>query len=246
MLNYVDADIKAVLLTIMVLLVWLEMVEFSERSKLFDNKHQRKVLQVLTGPMILITWALFTNGFKGAIFAAVVPLLLSLKFYLIGTGKWVDDDTIEIISRKGQRKELLKGPMFYGIVLMLSTLLFWKTIRGMICILVLCFGDGFAEIVGGAIGKFNSIPWSINNKSFAGFFSFVIFGTVLSWLYITNFSSMIFHDFLPEGLDDKLFYRILIDVVVAAIVETLPIVDYDNFTIFLATLVTDIVVVGLL
>jgi dolichol kinase len=246
MIRYADTDLKAVLVTLMVILVWLEMVEFSERSKLFDNKYQRKILHICTGPMLLITWTLFTNGTKGAIAAAIVPFLLSVKFYLIGTGKWVDDDTIEIIARKGQRKELLKGPMFYGLVVTLATILFWKSIRGIICILVLCFGDGFAELVGDALGKSNPLPWSVNKKSFAGFVAFILFGISLTWLYVSNVSEIIFHENMPADYNEKLFLRIVIDVLVAAAVETLPVVDYDNFTVFIATALSDIVIGSLL
>lgn len=242
MIQYADTDVKAVLVTLMVILVWLEMVEFSERSKIFDNKYQRKILHIFTGPMLLITWTLFTNGVKGAISAAIVPFLLSVKFYLIGSGKWVDDDTIEIIARKGQRKELLKGPMFYGLVVSLSTILFWKSLRGMICVLILCFGDGFAELVGEAVGKSNPLPWSVNKKSFAGLLAFIFFGASLTWMFVSNFSEIIFHENLPADYNEKLFLRIAIDVLVAAVVETLPVADYDNFTVFFATLLTDIVV----
>lgn len=242
MIQYADTDVKAVLVTLMVILLWLEMVEFSERSKLFDNKYQRTILHILTGPMLLITWPLFTSGLKGAIAAAIVPLLLSAKFFMIGTGKWIDDDTIEIIARKGQRKELLRGPLFYGLVVALASIFFWKSVRGLLCILILCFGDGFADLVGTAVGKSNPLPWSLNGKSVSGLLGFIIFGTLLTWLFVTNFSEIIFHENVPEDSTDFLFQRILIDVVVAAVVETLPIADYDNFTIFLATILTDIVV----
>jgi dolichol kinase len=54
-----------------------------------------------------------------------------------------------IVSRSGSRTELLKGPFYYGVVHVLSALIFWtETPTGLIAMITLCFGDGVADMAG--------------------------------------------------------------------------------------------------
>lgn len=54
-----------------------------------------------------------------------------------------------IVSRGGSRTELLKGPFYYGVVHTLSAIIFWtETPTGLIAMIILCFGDGVADMAG--------------------------------------------------------------------------------------------------
>lgn len=50
-------------------------------------------------------------------------------------------------------KRLLKGPLLYGVVIVASTLWFWRDApAGVMGLAVLCMGDGLAEVVGRRFG----------------------------------------------------------------------------------------------
>ena len=65
------------------------------------------------------------------------------------------------------RRELLKGPLYYVLVLLAVTLLFWRQSPiGITVVALMCGGDGLADLVG---RKFGSAKLPFNqNKSWAG------------------------------------------------------------------------------
>jgi dolichol kinase len=72
--------------------------------------------------------------------------------------------------RSGDRSELLRGPLYYCIVLTLVTLLLWRHNLTSIAITsVMCAGDGLADIVGRRFGQSpaSKLPWS-RSKSVPG------------------------------------------------------------------------------
>lgn len=68
-----------------------------------------------------------------------------------------------LIQRTGNRKELLRGPLLYGTIIGVLTMLFWRNSpSGVAAIAVLCAGDGLADIVGRRLGCSNRLPYSPN------------------------------------------------------------------------------------
>ena len=66
------------------------------------------------------------------------------------------------MSRTGDRREILKGPLFYGIIFVIITVVYWKdSPTGIVALMLMCGGDGLADIVGRAYGKLK-IPWNKN------------------------------------------------------------------------------------
>jgi len=60
------------------------------------------------------------------------------------------------MSRTGDPKEILRGPLFYGIMFVLMTILFWKDSPvGMTALMIMC---GVACVLG-AVGVFVDVPW---------------------------------------------------------------------------------------
>ena len=71
------------------------------------------------------------------------------------------------MSRTGDPKEILRGPLFYGIMFVALTLIFWKDSPvGIVALMMLCGGDGIADMVGRNI-KSPKLSWSLE-KSIAG------------------------------------------------------------------------------
>lgn len=255
-----DGDIRACLFSTVLMLLWVEAVKILAHFRLLLNWQRRKVLHIFTGPIFLLTWSLFSYSTKGAFYAALVPGIMTLKFLLIGLGLFPDEDTVLSASRSGKRQELLRGPLFYGIIFTRTTYWYWKGIRAVLCLLILCFGDGFAEIFGKQFGQRHKLPWS-PKKSYAGCIGFVLCSTGSIILFLSLFRDQLFPShpqhfsdgihrmsasmdvFYQEAEEVRDFFplliRILINCVMAALVESLPIDDFDNVTVFLAAILTD-------
>jgi len=218
-----------------VLLIWVETIKFiSHRGWMNGNAWaRRKIMHCLTGPIFLLFWPCFTSTIQGSLFASAVPLIMTIKFLFIGLGVIKDDDTVKSMSRLGNRTELLKGPLLYGIVFILATFLFWKKTRAVVCFYSLCFGDGFAEIFGRKFGAKNKLPWS-KDKSLAGMLGFIMASTL---------STVLFLNLYPQVVDDysgmSIVARVLGVNVVASFVESLPVAEVDNITVFVAAFIAD-------
>jgi phytol kinase len=163
--------------------------------------------------------------------AALVPLLITVQFALVGTGILKDEAAVKAMSRTGDRREILRGPLFYGIVFVAITLLFWKdSLIGIPALMMMCGGDGIADIVGRRV-RSPKLPWS-REKSVAGSLSVFAGGWILTIL--------IFVIYVWAGAFTGPVTRFLLPVMWIALgamlVESLPFKDIDNITITLASI----------
>jgi dolichol kinase len=193
-----------------------------------------------TGPIFFLVWPLFDGTITGSILAAALPLLMTSKFALIGLGALKDDDAVRTMSRTGDKKELLRGPLAYGAVFVITTLLFWKDFRSAIVIFSLCFGDGFAEPIGRIFGANNKLPWAKRSgKSLAGTMGFLTVSVAATSLLVAYLSKSAGRSTI---VDDVLLLlpRITATNFFAALAESLTAGDLDNVAVFLAAVVADI------
>eukprot|EP01031_Cornospumella_fuschlensis_P025875 gene25875-31249_t len=161
--------------------------------------------------------------------ASLVPFGMTAKFVLIGTGLLKDEDAVLSVSRSGDKRELLVGPLLYGLIFVAASLLFWKSARAVITLFILCFGDGFAEIGGRQWGSKNK--WRHNkSKSIAGSISFVI---------AASLSILLYYFLMGRGVEMVFVLRVVFVSVFAAAIESLPIDFVDNVTVFLAAVYAD-------
>ncbi|XP_010556037.1 PREDICTED: farnesol kinase, chloroplastic-like [Tarenaya hassleriana] len=71
------------------------------------------------------------------------------------------------MSRHGDRRELLKGPLYYASSITLACVFYWRTSPIAIAVICnLCAGDGMADIVGRRLGT-EKLPYN-RSKSIAG------------------------------------------------------------------------------
>ncbi|BAY46388.1 hypothetical protein SAMD00079811_39980 [Scytonema sp. HK-05] len=137
-----------------------------------------------------------------------------------------DDEAVNIMTRTGDRRELLKGPLYFVIVATICGTLFYKTFPGIVAMTTLGWGDGVAPIIGSYYGK---LKYQIlSNKSLEGSLSMFVFAFAASvffvWLIIPselNISRIFLLAFiatLVEGCSPKEVDNILIPtaVIVAA------------------------------
>ena len=93
------------------------------------------------------------------------------------------------MSRSGDPKEILRGPLYYGIMFVLLTVLFWKESPiGIVALMMMCGGDGIADVVGRRIPS-AKLPWS-REKSVAGTVSVFLGGWILSALVLFIYVSL--------------------------------------------------------
>src|SRR3989304_4521067 len=103
----------------------------------------RKIIHVGTGPLFVLCWLLFSPASTARFMAALVPLAITVQFALVGIGRRRDDEAGEAMTAHNDRREILRGPLFYGIVFIVFTLVFWRAVPGgVVAPMIPCAGGG--------------------------------------------------------------------------------------------------------
>lgn len=222
----IGIDWFALIITFVVALAWLRLNDYLAHRGIISSQLSRKIIHIGTGPIFVLCWLLFSDKFSARLLAALVPFAITLQFLLIGIGLIKDQASVDAMSRHGDRREILKGPLFYGIVFVLVTIVFWEvTPIGIVALMILCGGDGLADIVGNRIPS-KKIPWS-RRKSIAGTIAMFLGGWLFSFLVLAIFISV---GAIPVSISNILLPITLISAI-CTIVETLPFKDLDNITV---------------
>jgi phytol kinase len=227
----------AAAVTLAISLVWLRLMDFAAQRGWIESRLSRKIIHITTGPIFVLCWFLFRESPEARWWAAAVPFLITLQFALIGTGILKDEASVQAMSRTGDRREILRGPLIYGIVFVALTLIFWKDSPiGMTALMLMCGGDGIADIVGRRVPS-PKLPWS-REKSWAGSASVLVGGFVLSafilWIYA---AARVF-----PGPFSGYLVPLAILALTASAVESLPFRDVDNLTVPLAAALVGLLV----
>ncbi|KAL0673264.1 hypothetical protein Bca4012_001245 [Brassica carinata] len=192
----------------------------------------RKLVHINIGLVFILCWPLFSSGLQGALFASLIPGLNIIRMLLLGFGVYQDEGTIKSMSRHGDRRELLKGPLYYALSITSACIFYWKTSPIAIAVVCnLCAGDGMADIVGRRLGT-KKLPYN-RNKTIAGSIGMAIAGFSASVAYMYYFAS--FGYIKNSGWD--MIHRFFIISIASALVESLPIstaID-DNLTVSLTS-----------
>jgi phytol kinase len=140
-----------------------------------------------------------------------------------------DEASVKAMSRSGDRREILRGPLFYGILFVVMTLLYWKDNPiGMTALMLMCGGDGLADILGRGV-RSPRLPWS-KDKSVAGSLGMFLGGWGLSLLVLAVYVAA------GAFLGPLSYYLmpLLLIALAGMLVESLPFSDVDNITVTLA------------
>lgn len=212
--------------TFIISIIWLRVIDYFAGKDLISKKLSRKIIHIGTGPIFVLCWLFFPENPFSRYLAAIIPLLITIQFFLIGIGVIKDQASVDAMSRTGDPKEILRGPFFYGVVFVLLTILFWRESPiGIIALMILCGGDGFADIVGRRVPSF-ALKWS-PGKSIAGTFSMFLGGLIFSYILIFIFIKFGFLNIIFWNA----FPKILLLNFLATFVESLPLKDWDNVTV---------------
>lgn len=219
-------NLIAMIITFVLALSWLRIMDYFAHRGWIDGKLSRKIIHIGTGPLFVLCWLLFDDQSYARYLAALVPLATTIQFAMVGLGIIRDDAAVKAMSRTGKRQEILLGPLFYGIAFVLLTIVFWKdSTIGIISLMILCGGDGLADIIGKQFQKWK-LPWS-PQKTWAGSISMFLGGVILSLVIIWIFTLAGEFDinwavFIP---------RLILMGIIATAVESIPLKDLDNITV---------------
>ncbi len=215
----------ALLVTFAAALGWLRLVDFFAARGWVEPRLSRKIIHIGTGPIFVLCWLLFPSEPLARWLAALVPLAISVQFALVGLGIVPDEDAVKAMSRSGDRRELLRGPLYYGAMFVLLTLIFWKDHpAGLVGLLMMCGGDGLADVVGRRV-RSPRLPWS-PRKTVAGSLAVFAGGTLLAAAVLGVYvRAGVFAP--PAGGWAR---PLLLAGLLATAVESLPFRDVDNLT----------------
>ncbi len=225
----------AAFITLVICLIWMRINNLIANKNLISSSTSRKIVHIGTGPVFLLCWLLFPDHILSKYLAAVVPLLIVLQLTLVGLGFVKDDSSIKAMARTGSKNELLKGPFFYGIVFVLLTILFWKSPYSIIPLMILCGGDGMADLIGSRFGH-RQIPWN-KHKTILGSLSMFISGFALSLLLVIPFIST---GFIESPLSQYIVPIMTISLV-GTIIESLTHSEYDNISVPAISLILSLI-----
>ncbi len=216
----------ALFITFVLALAWLRLNDFLAHRGWIDGPLSRKIIHMGTGPIFVACWLLFPEAALARYLAALVPGAITVQFALVGLGVLKDPAAVQAMSRTGDRREILRGPLFYGIVFVALTVIYWRNSPlGIIALMLLCGGDGLADIIGKRLGK-NPLPWS-KNKTWAGSLAMFAGG----WLFALAILGLYVAAGTFHGPFETYVLPVTVIALVGALVESLPYGDIDNLTV---------------
>lgn len=228
-------DIIAMIISLVLVLMVVQINGLIQKSGKLPSYITRKIVHILVGPVFLLTWLLFSGEIFSRYIAMIVPILFVLQFTAIGTGKIKDEAFVRSMSRTGEPSELLKGTLYYAIVIVIVTI-FWFYIpptgvndanpSAFIIMGCLAGGDGLADIIGRKFGGEKKFGIGGAQKTFAGTIGMFMGSFIFSIVLVSIFSieAPVFN-ILEIGIP------ILIISLFATIAEALSPPNLDNLII---------------
>lgn len=225
-------NLLALIVTFAAALIWLRLMDYAAHRGWVGSQLSRKLIHIGTGPLFVVCWLLFTDAPSSRYLAALVPLSITAQFALVGFGVIKDQSAVEAMSRTGDRREILRGPLYYGIVFVAVTLLYWlETPTGIVALMLVCGGDGMADVIGRRYGM-RKLPWN-GKKSWMGSLWFLIGG----WLLTAAILALFVQAGVFPGPFNAYLATITLIALAATLVESISPQDFDNLTITLTALV---------
>src|SRR5664280_891839 len=95
----------ALFITLVLALAEIRALDFAAHRGWIESHLSRKLIHILTGPLFVLCWLLFPSPdlWYYRWLAALVPLLFTVQFALIGLGIVKDEASVKAMSRTGYR-----------------------------------------------------------------------------------------------------------------------------------------------
>ncbi|GMI30146.1 hypothetical protein TrCOL_g8074 [Triparma columacea] len=208
--------------------VWLKLVTALYKNGVVPASLSRKLIHTLSIPLFLLTWPFFSTSDPYAPYvAATVPVANMWK--IVSAGQGGEDGLGKAVSRSGDEKEILNGPLIYTFILFLSTLFLFPSPASIVGLTQMAAGDGMADIIGRRWGK---TKWrKTSQKSVQGTLGFVASAFVATFALLVYYSTVTSQP-LDVGVGE-MAVRVAGISLACGLVETAEVGD-DNFTVPIA------------
>lgn len=225
----------AVGVSLLVALVWLRSLDALAVRGVIHQTLSRKLVHIGTGPFFVLCWNLYPPVAASRWLAACVPLAITLHLVFVARGMVHDPGVVQAMSRTGDRAEIMRGPLYYGIIFVAMTIIFWRDSPvGILALMIMCGGDGLADIIGRGWGSAR-LSWS-TGKSWAGSAAMFLGGFTLGGVFLFLFNHL--GRFTPSLASVQTILAVAVTALVAALVESLPTPDIDNLTVPVSAVAT--------
>ena len=185
-------------------------------KKSLSQDLSRKMVHIAAGSW-LIFWPLF-NSMHWTKYLNIAPAFLWTVLLLIkGFTAKPDDQAVKTMTRTNDRRELLRGPLYFTVVMDILGTLFFYNPGAILAMGFLGWGDGLAPVFGKKFGKHRYK--FLSEKTIEGSIAFFIFGCI---------GAALFSLLLTNSININL---ILVIGLVTTIVEGLSPKDLDNIFI---------------
>jgi len=158
-----------------------------------------------------------------------------LLFIGIGSGKVKNEAFVASMSRSGDPRELLRGTLYYAIMIVIVTVLwFYVPANPMAFVILGCLagGDGLADVIGRKYGGERKFGIGGAEKTIAGSIGMFLGSFLFSYILIAIFSL----EFAVFNLV-TLLLPILVISLVATFVEAISPPNLDNWTVPIVVIV---------
>ncbi|MHA1169127.1 MAG: diacylglycerol/polyprenol kinase family protein [Candidatus Hodarchaeales archaeon] len=179
----------------------------------------RKMIHIAAGTIYLLSWLFFSGEWFSPYIAVAGAGTFALLFSLVGSGIIKNEKFVASMCRSGEASELLRGTLFYAIVMMIASMFFFYSPVSIVLVMTLAFGDGLADVVG---RKANRMKFKVfAEKSVPGSAAMFFFSLISSLVVLAIFN----YDLV------EMWPLITLIILVATIVEAISPKEMDNLTI---------------
>lgn len=189
------------------------------KKKVIPQDISRKIVHIAAGSW-LIFWLFFDDTHWSKYFNIAPALIWAVLLLIKGFTADENDEAVKTMTRTGNRQELLKGPLYFTIVMCIMGTIYYKSIFALTAMGILGFGDGLAPLFGKRFGKHKFKI--LSEKSIEGSLAFLVFGFI---------GALIFNSLFGIKIDLQFF---IIVTIFTTIIEAISPKDLDNLLIPIA------------
>jgi hypothetical protein len=206
--------------------------DFCVSRKLLAPRISRKCIHMAAGAWI-VWWPLFREDHWTWRLNVLVPAIYTVQLFVKGLVLQDPKDVdVQTMTRTGNPKELLNGPILFTNLMTVVGLLLFRQKMGVVIMVCLGFGDGVAPLLGYYVpfGSYPTWPFGPNDrKTLSGSMGFVL-ASVIGY-YLMRFV------ILDHGVGSGDDMRMIVEVAtVAAVTESIS-GPFDNPCIALSAAV---------
>lgn len=188
-------------------------------KKGFPSDLSRKIVHIAAGSW-LIFWLLYDSHHWTKYLNIAPAFIWTILLLIKGFSADENDQAVKTMTRTGDRRELIRGPLYFTLIMNLCGTLFYGTTLSFIVMGFLTWGDGLAPVIGSRFGKHKYKL--LSQKSIEGSIAFFVFGILGTIIFLFLFNQVINWNFL------------FLCAIIVTFVEAASPQDLDNILIPLA------------